>query len=92
MSALDLVNAASWCPSVHGGVMRHAPRISPSGTPVTMRYVDQRYGGQQTVILAACCNALLMPPDDDERIETVPRNGIAALTSIVGRPRHLALN
>lgn len=77
MSALGSMNAESRCPSIHGGTTRHTPRISSSGTPITMPYLDQRYGGPQIVILAACCKALLVPPNGDEQTETVQCGGVA---------------
>lgn len=86
MSAIESVTPETRCPSVHGGLIRHMPRINASGTPVTMPHLDQPYGGPQTVILAACCNALLVPPpDNDAQAETVDCGGIAAAAALADR-------
>lgn len=89
MSVIESVTAETRCPSVHGGLIRHAPRINARGMPVTMPHLDRVYVGPQMVILASCCNALLVPPpDNDAQAETVDCGGVAVAAAIEGRSVH----
>ncbi|SDX98398.1 hypothetical protein SAMN05216215_101851 [Saccharopolyspora shandongensis] len=77
MSATDSVTEETRCPSVHGGRVRHRPRTTPNGEPVTMPYLDLPYGqGQRQVILTVCCDALLVPPLDEDPEHLVDCSGI----------------